>query len=323
MSRAVEHEKGISRQRLMQMLGRRRPEPIDVNTKGAQAPLFDWRCPHRYEPMAWLLMKNLGKKIAAYIEKSLSLVSLNEPKVVFKRIVQEFANVLADNAMRQEKAQYFMPLQVGAKTSDGFINFQFEAATVLVSQLLRDPESAVASSGQLSTLEESILQDGAIVIADAVILALQEHGDLSVQHADRLVKGDWPLPVHQLQDLCGFCFTITYPKQTVDITLLFVGESLDPAVGIKRTQKALNQAELSRLIVRQLYNVPVDITAQLCVTSVRMDDLMQLEAGDVLVLNKKIDEPADVYLNERVCFQAWPVQCEGKQALKIASNKKL
>lgn len=322
MTRATEQEKGISRQRLMQMLSRRRSEAEPGPAAGADAPLYDWTCPHHYEPTAWLMMKNLGKKIATYIEKSLSLVCLDEPKVSFDAVVQEFANVLADKALRQEKPQYFMPLQVASKTPDGYVNFQFEAAAALISQMLRDTESPVAPNGQFSTLEESILQDCAMMVSDAVILALQEHADLTVQHGDRLIKSDWPLSAHQLQDLCGFRFKLAYPKQTVEISILFVAEAIDPAVGIRRTQRTLNAAELSRLIVRQLYDVPVDITARLCVSSIRIEDLMRLESGDVLALNKKIDEPADVLLNDRICFQAWPVQCEGKQALRIASGKK-
>ena len=322
MTRANEQQKGISRQRLMQMLSRRRTDAEATSAEAANAPLYDWRRPHHYEPTAWLMMKNLGKKLAAYIEKSLSLVSMDEPKVTFESIVQEFANALADNALRQEKPQYFMPLQAAAKSPDGFLNFQVEAAGVLVAQTLRDTDSPVAAGGQLSTLEESILQDTAMVIADAVILAMQEHGGIAVRHSDRIVKGDWPLSARQFEDLCGFRFSLAYPKQTVEITLLFVAEAIDSAVGIHRTFRTLNAAELSRQIVRQLYDVPVEIVSQLCVSSIRMEDLMRLEKGDVLNLNKKIDEPINVLLNDRICFQAWPVQCEAKQALRIAANKK-
>jgi flagellar motor switch/type III secretory pathway protein FliN len=322
MNRATEQEKNISRQRLMQIFSRRKPEQEASPVEGSDAPLYDWTCPHHFEPVEWLMMKNLGKKIATYIEKSLSLVCLDEPKVSFKSVVQEFASVLADKALRQEKPQYFMPLQVSAKDSDGYVNFQFEAATVLIAQMLRDTESAVGPNGQLSTLEESILQDGAMVISDAIILALEEHGEIKVKHADRLVKGDWPLAARQLQDLCGFCFTLAYPKQAVDITVLFVAEAIDPAVGIRRTQRTLNSTELSRMIVRQLYDVPVDVTARLCVSSIRMEDLMRLENGDVLVLDKKINEPVEVLFNRRVCFQAWPVACEGKQAMLMIQTKK-
>jgi len=322
MTRATEQEKGVSRQRLMQILSRRMPDAETAPVEGSNAPLYDWTCPHHFEPVEWLMMKNLGKKIATYIEKSLSLVCLHEPKVSFKNVVQEFASVLADNALRQEKLQYFMPLQASAKVPDGYVNFQFEAATTLISQMLRDTESNVGANGQLSTLEESILQDGAMVIADAIIMALEEHGEITVKHADRIVKGDWPLAARQLQDLCGFSFVLAYPKQTVEITVLFVAEAIDPAVGIRRTQRTLNPAELSRLIVRQLNDVPVDVTARLCVSSIRMEDLMRLETGDILVLDKKINEPLDVLFNRRICFQAWPVVCEGKQALLMTQTKK-
>ncbi len=322
MTRVTEQEKTISRQRLMQILQRCKPDMETAPTEGSDAPLFDWACPHHFEPVEWLMMKNLGKKVATYIEKSLSLVCLHEPKVSFKNVVQQFASVLADNALRQENPQYFMPLQISAKVPDGYINFQFDAAATLISQMLRDTESTLDPNGQLSTLEESILQDGAMMIADAIILAMKEHGEITVKHTDRLVKGDWPLAARQLQDLCGFSFELAYPKQTVEITVLFVAEAIEPAVGIRRTQRTLNPAEVSRQIAHQLSDVPVDVIARLCISSIRMEDLMRLETGDILVLDKKINEPSDVLFNSRICFQAWPVACEGKQAMLMAQTKK-
>ncbi len=323
MSRPSLADKSISRQRLLQMLARRRPEPQDGLADGADAPLFDWTCPHHFGPQEWLLMKNLGKKIAAYMEKAMELVCLEEPKVTLKKVVQEFASVMAERTLRQEATQYFLPLQVQAKGPDGFVNVQIEAATVLVGQLLRDNEAVIGQNGELSVLEETILQDGILILADAIIQAIQEYGEITVKRSDRLVRGDWPLDARQLQDLVGFSFAVAFPKKTVEIVVQMQAESLDPAVGIMpRIHKAINPVELSKMIIRQLSDVPVEVTAQLCTSSIRMEDLMHLEAGDVLVLGKKTEEPADVLLNNRLCFQAWPAVCEGKQALVIANIKK-
>ncbi|MGH2272614.1 FliM/FliN family flagellar motor switch protein [Anaerohalosphaeraceae bacterium U12dextr] len=323
MSRPSIADKSISRQRLLQMLSRRRPEPQDGPSDGADAPLFDWTCPHHFGPQEWLLMKNLGKKIAAYMEKAMELVCLEEPKVTLNKVVQEFASVMAERTLRQEATQYFLPLQVQAKGPDGFVNVQIEAATVLVGQLLRDNEAVIGQNGELSVLEETILQDGILILADAIIQAIQEYGEITVKRSDRLVRGDWPLDARQLEDLVGFSFDVAFPKKTVEIVVQMQAESLDPAVGIMpRIHKAVNPAELSKMIIRQLSDVPVEVTAQLCTGSVRMEELMHLEVGDVLVLGKKIQEPADVLLNNRLCFQAWPAACEGKQALVIANIKK-
>lgn len=323
MSRMALSEKTISRQRLQQMLNRRRPEPDKGPSEGADAPLFDWTCPHHFGPQEWFLMKNLGKKIAAYIEKAMGFICLEEPKVTLKKISQQFAYVLAEQSLRQEKTQYFLPLQAQAKVPDGFLNIQSDTAAVLVAQLLRDSDAQIGQNGQLSTLEESILQDGVLVITDAFISAMLEYGETTIKRSDRLVRSDWPLDARQMQDLVGFVFDIAFPKQTVEITILFLAEAMDPAIGIApRVQKTINSVELSKLIVRQLSDVPVEVTAQLCTSTIRMEDLMRLEQGDVLVLGKKTDEPAEVLLNNKLSFQAWPANCEGKLGLVIAQVKK-
>jgi len=323
MSRPAIQDKNISRQRLMQMLIRRRSETQASVSEGTDAPLFDWTCPHHFGPQEWLLMKNLGKKIAAYMEKAMELVCLEEPKVILKKAVQEFASVMAEQALRQETTQYFLPLQAQSKGPDGFVNVQAETATVLVGQLLRDNEAVIGQNGELSVLEETILQDSVLIIADAIIQAVQEYGEITVKRSDRLIRSDWPLDARHMQDLVGFSFDIVFPKKTVEINIQLQAEALDPAVGITpRVHKAINTVELSKMIIRQLSDVPVEVTAQLCTSSIRMEDLMHLEPGDVLVLGKKTEEPAEVLLNNRLCFQAWPAGCDGKLALVIAQIKK-
>jgi flagellar motor switch/type III secretory pathway protein FliN len=316
-------DRAISRQRLMQMLNRRNSEASDAAVGASDAPLFDWTCPHHFDSQGWPLMHNLGKRIALSIETVLGPMCLEPPKVTLKKVVQDFAYILANRAESQEKPQYFMPFSVQNKRPEGFLGIQSEAAGVLIAQMLRDPESSLGQNGFLSSLEESILQDAATGLVDVVITELQESGQITLKRADQIVRGDWPLEVKQLQDLCGFAFTVAFPKKSIEITVMAVGEIMDLAMGIAvRTQKPLTPAELSKKISRQLHDVPVEVTARLCMSSIRIEDLVTLEPGDVLVIDKKTTEPIETLLNGRLCFHAWPAVCEGKLSLVVSQFKK-
>jgi flagellar motor switch/type III secretory pathway protein FliN len=181
----------------------------------------------------------------------------------------------------------------------------------------------VAQNGSLSSVEESILQDAVVGITDAMISQLQENGQITLKRAEQIICGEWPLEARQLQDLCGFAFEIVFPQKTIEINIMAVGEVMDAALGIMpRVQKPLSPAELSKKISRQLHEVPVEVTAQLCVSSIRIEDLVTLEPGDVLIIDKKTTEPIETLLNGRLCFHAWPAICEGKLSLVVSNVKK-
>jgi flagellar motor switch/type III secretory pathway protein FliN len=316
-------DKDISRQRLMQLLRRRKPEASSQTNSSAEMPLFDWTCPHHFGPQGWQMMKSLGKKIAACIESSLSQICLEAPKVTMKKVVQDFATVLKEKTLQQEKPQYFLPFSGQSKRPEGFLAIPSEAVGVLIAQLLRDPETAIGQNGIFSTLEESILQDAVVVMMEAILAAFGECGLTTLKEGEQVIRGDWPLEAGRLEDICGFTFTIVFSKQTIEVTMLALGEILDAALGTApRVQKAFTAAELSRRIARQLHEAPVEITARLCESSISMEDLMVLEPGDVLVLGKKTTEPIETLLKGCSCFYAWPVASEGKLSLMVSQPGK-
>jgi flagellar motor switch/type III secretory pathway protein FliN len=312
----------ISRQRLTQLLRRRKPETSGPAEVSAKAPLFDWTSPHHFGPQEWQMMNSLGKKIAIYIENALGPICLEEPKVTVKKVAQDFANTLVEKT-QQGKPQYFLPFSGQSKRPEGFLAIPSESAGVLIAQLLRDPETTIGQDGEFSKLEESILQDAAVVITESILAALQEHGLTALKESERIVRGDWPLEASHLEDICGFVFTIAFSRQTIEISAMALGDVLDGALGMApRVQKVFAPAELSRRIARQLHNAPVEITARLCESSIAMEDLMMLEPGDVLVLGRKTDEPIETLLNGCSCFYAWPVACEGKLSLMVSQPRK-
>ncbi|MCK5472469.1 MAG: FliM/FliN family flagellar motor switch protein, partial [Planctomycetes bacterium] len=73
----------------------------------------------------------------------------------------------------------------------------------------------------------------------------------------------------------------------------------------------------SKAILAHLNNATVSATAQLAKMSLRFEEVMELGAGDVLVLDKKIDEPIDLIIEDKMFFKAKPAQAAGKYAVVI------
>jgi flagellar motor switch/type III secretory pathway protein FliN len=321
---SVSIDRNISRQRLMQMLGRRQTAACDTKAAASDAPLLDWTCPHHFDSQGWVRMKELGDQIASSIETALGPMCQESPKVTLKKVVQDYACKAAERAETGDKPQYFLPFLSQAKRAEGFLCVPLEAAGVLIAQVLRDPEASAGQSGSFSSLEESILQDAMAGLLDVVTAALQAGGQASLKRADRIVVGQWPLDARDMQDLCGFSFTVAFAKQSIEIHMMAAAEILDAALQITfRTQKPMTPAEQSKKIIRLLHDVPVRITAQLSMSSIRVEDLVTMDPGDVLVTDKRTNEPLDILVNGLFCFRAWPALCEGKFSLVVAPVKKI
>lgn len=66
-----------------------------------------------------------------------------------------------------------------------------------------------------------------------------------------------------------------------------------------------------------VFQLEVEISAELGRTKVDMSDLVAIEAGDILILDQPVDEPVAVLANGSPVFQAWPGKRINKQALRI------
>lgn len=68
-------------------------------------------------------------------------------------------------------------------------------------------------------------------------------------------------------------------------------------------------------IVRQL---PVELVIQLGAATLNLAELSNLEVGDVIVLNQRVQEPLQGVVADQPLLQAWPGRLGNKQAIQIS-----
>jgi flagellar motor switch protein FliM len=182
--------------------------------------------------------------------------------------------------------------------------------------MLHDPEAAVSQEGEFSALEETILMDVATILFTPLDDVLAEQIKLKVQPSGQPVRGDWVMRTRILEDLCELSFTARFGEKEIVFSLILESVLLDSYVGIK-TPTVTSSALSSVRILERLRGAPVSVCAHISTEMIGLGDLAQLEPGDVLVLNKKVNTPLQVLLNGRGCFQAYPAEQKGKLSLVI------
>lgn len=314
-------EKSLTRDRLRQLIASARKHVTQEQTFDDAAE-YNWEEPHHFNPDQILAMKTLGKKIESQIAKTFSALCQGEFNITISSITQHFACQLAGTVHTEQQNHYFLPFSSEGDNRYGYLDVSPPTALILVGQMLRDTDSSANDNKEFSQLEETILLDITSAIVDSVDAVFIEQGGPSIQKSSALIRGDWPLEIENLEDLCRLDFSVDYPDGNFKFTFTILSDLLEPLLGMKsKAGSHCSTEEIHKMMIQSMYDVPIEITAQLYSSSISLSDMMSLSAGDILLLEKKIKEPLDVLFNKSPCLKAYPAASNGKNAVVIAPQE--
>ena len=72
-----------------------------------------------------------------------------------------------------------------------------------------------------------------------------------------------------------------------------------------------NPAGMDRPLLESIYDVPVKVTAVLGKTRMNVAELMALDAGAVIELDRRVGEPIDLYVNDKLVARGELVMVDG------------
>lgn len=110
----------------------------------------------------------------------------------------------------------------------------------------------------------------------------------------------------------SFMFNICYPSFALEDVIAKLGQQYYSSV-IKNKNRELTRKQISA----HLENTPIEVRTLLGSTEITLNDLLNLEKGDVICLDTRIDEDLPVYVRDRMKFAGRPGIVEGNVALKI------
>ena len=66
-----------------------------------------------------------------------------------------------------------------------------------------------------------------------------------------------------------------------------------------------------------VHKTPVSITAQLASAKLTFEEIMSLQVNDVLLLDKSVNEPAELIVEKQTIFRGQPAKSDGNHAVVI------
>ncbi len=197
----------------------------------------------------------------------------------------------------------------------GFVDVPEAAGRQWLKQVLGDSEKEQEAGAQLSQLEQSFLFDIVSIFVQALVEACKSFG---YKACGSILRGQPDLGVQPTEPLCvmGFDVKKAGTEENFRINIVAVCSAFN-AVAQKVEQAASKPAPdfLADVITYHIRNILVPLTVQFDSTMLTFEEVMTLQADDVIVLDRKITDRAGIFLMGRKLFS-------GRLA-KVGENKAL
>lgn len=310
----------LEQKKLMDIMARMRSL---VSAEGAapECTELDWSVPHHFGVKAFNQLTGLGQKLADCIETALQSICDDEFNVKVEKITEIFAGVLSQESSDKQDNCYYLPIFLRSKGQVGFLSIPFETGTTLIQQVLCDSETKIGEEGILSSLEESILQDNILLIADTLFEGIAECIDVKLDKDNELIYNDCPLHFEQTEQMFRVLFRISDESVQLEISLYLLDEIVDPSFRIPLPD--ITPERLKRLpddITESVHQVGIDISVEMDSSLMALKHIFSLEKDDVLLFDHQITTPVNIVINKRASFKAWPAQSDGQLAVVIADK---
>lgn len=312
MSRAANN---LSKEKIQQLLTAVGSGPME-DTTDIEATEYNWNKPHCFDRKQLNKLDNFTKKVAKEMAVKFVDFCHSQFDVTVVSTKQHFAAELVDQTIESGQDDYYLAFGTDQSHPCGLISIPTKTAFIWATQLLGDPESEEEDSGRdLSQLEESLLLD---MLSALIEVFSQKIWDF--QPAGNIVRRLFPLELKGTEELCKITFDVkkTNQEKSSEAYVLILCSELETAVGkAEQTVGEFSAEDISKAILGHIQQMPVCITAQLASTVLTLEEIMSLEVGDILLLDRKVNEPIELITSGRTAFLGRPAKLAGKHALVI------
>ncbi len=309
--------KNLSREKLQQLLAEAGP-PKQQDASQIQAIEYNWRRPYYFSGTQLKKLDDFKKKLTAAIAEKFVALCRSNFDVKITSITQHFAEELIAQTIGGKLQDYYLVFGADPARPCGLVGIPQQTAAVWVTQLLGGTETEKKEETRnLSQLEESFLLDSASAIVEAFS---SSHNVFKFKPAKNFTRGQLPLELQSIEEVSKITFSVekTEPKSASEAYILIPCKELESAVRQSAQQSTkLSAEDVPKAIAEHLQKMTISVTARFAGTTLAFGELLNLQPGDVLLLDKKITDPVELMVEGQIMFQGLPAKSAGKQAVII------
>ena len=309
----------LSREKIHQLLTAVGSQPTE-DTAQVEATEYNWHQPHYFDHNQLNKLDEFTKNLATVVAEKFTYFCHGEFDVTVVSTTQHFASKLLAQALDSKENDYYLAFGTDQEHPCGLIGVPTQTAFMWTTQLLGDTESEEDSRVDLSQLEESLLLD----IASTIVKAFSDiYGDSDFQPGQSIVRRLWPIELKDTEELCKITFQVkeSQRENSSEAYVLVLCSQLEPIVGkAEQVVGGFSAENVSKAIFGHMQQMSVSVTAQLASIALTLEEIMSLEVDDILLLDKRIDEPVELIVNGRPVLRGRPAKSAGKYAVVITGT---
>ncbi|MGA2677972.1 MAG: FliM/FliN family flagellar motor switch protein [Sedimentisphaerales bacterium] len=306
-------------QQLLASIGSRHTDA----SKNMDAAPYDWYQPHCFNGPQMKKVSAFAAKVATSLAAKFGVLCQKSSEVAIVSTSEHFsAQFIGQGQTDQDNkskgpVNYYLPFSTGQEEACGFVSIPPQTALMWTTQLLGDTETKENTTRPLSDLETSLLFDMAKLIVDAISAAAEKTSFKSVSNA---VMDCLPLQLKGTEEFLKITFNVK--KQGTETTseahILILSEKLIPLItDTGQAAGKFSDKEIARAIQNHIEKISVPITVQLATVAVTVEEALNLSPGDILMLDKKIDEPVHLLVSGKPIFRGRCAKSAGNYAIAI------
>ncbi len=275
---------------------------------------YDWEVPHHFGAAGRARLDAFAATVARAVAEKLGALLRTEVAIEARPAGERYGATVRATV----EGTYRFPLAGPGGEVCGLVRLPAALAVGWVERLLGG--TGAAEARELSSMEAALLVDLVAAVVRSLAAVSAEMGGPSVQHVDRMLDDDEPLPGRDEDEFCHLVFAV---GERAEVVFVLASETLEPiARGSGDAEPATKAEEVPGRLAAHLAEAPVRARVELGTTEILVRDLMALEPGDVVVLNAAIEDPVQLRVGERVVAGGRPVTCEGQYAFQAADLRR-
>jgi flagellar motor switch protein FliM len=300
---------------------------IGSNTRddGAQVEAvdYDWHQPHFFNSQQMKLLAAFAAKVAALIAEKFAALCQKSFEVTIASTSEHFAGQFLGQGQAnntQGPRNYYLPFGLSPEDPCGFASIPPQTAVVWATQLLGDTPPKENQDRSFSDLEMSLLYDMTRSVVEATAAASDK---CAFRVTADSVTDSLPIPLKGTEEFCKITFKVkTAGSETAsEAHILVLCEKLAPAIADSAQASAKFSAkDITSAIQTHVEKISIPVTVQLACVPVTVEQVLNLAVGDILLLDKKIDEPALLIAAGRTVCRGLCAKSAGNYAIAVTDT---
>lgn len=308
----------LSKTKIQQLLNAVRTCATKDDSNDVNAVDYDWAGSHYFNKTQFEALEKFAEKIAYQCSEKFTELYKSKFDVETTSIEQH----LAEELFNPENASdcYYMAFGPDLQKPFGLMEISVKSALVWTTQILGETVDQTDAEVRLSKLEESLLLDITAGLIKALSTAYQEH---ELYPINKIKLNNVPFDMKETDEICKIEFAAgkAETEEKHSAAFLIFCEKLDTIAG-KQSQANVPSAESNSVaaVRGHLDKVEVSMKVKLGQAVFNLSEIMGIQPGDVVVLDKTVSQPLEVIINNRTVFGARLVKSENNCAIKITEN---